>query len=365
MKDGFRPQAINVTGGLRCISRTQKYSDSTGRNFERNHARHRSLRSFQMSSANRPATRLATRLSFLVAGFGIACWAPLVPFAKQRLAIDDGTLGLLLLCLGVGSVVAMLLTGFLSARYGSKPIIIIGGLGLAILLLLLPIANSPLTLGFSLFVFGASLGSIDVAMNIHAVEVERAAGRPLMSGFHALFSVGGFAGSTLVTSLLSLRLGMLASTLICSVLMLIAMLVAWPRLIRSVQAQDGPLFVMPRVIVLLLALLAAITFLVEGAVLDWGALLVIGAGLVPEAHGGIGYILFSIAMTAGRFGGDAVVARIGDRAMLFWGSLLAVAGFAVLLIAPVAAIAITGFLLIGLGTSTLCPFYSAGRAHRR
>jgi predicted MFS family arabinose efflux permease len=305
-----------------------------------------------MSSANRPMTRLATRLSFLVAGFGIACWAPLVPFAKQRLAIDDGTLGLLLLCLGVGSVVAMLLTGFLSARYGSKPIIILGGLGLAVLLPLLPIANSALTLGFSLFVFGASLGSIDVAMNIHAVEVELAAGRPLMSGFHALFSVGGFAGSTLVTSLLSLRLGALASTLICSVLMLIAMLVAW---IRSVQAQDGLLFVLPRGIVLLLALLAAITFLVEGAVLDWGALLVIGAGLVPEAHGGVGYILFSIAMTAGRFGGDAVVARVGDRAMLFWGSLLAVAGFAVLLIVPVAAIAITGFLLIGLGASNLVP----------
>ena len=132
--------------------------------------------------------------------------------------------------------------------------------------------------------------------------------------------------------------------------MLIAMLVAWPRLLRSAQAQDGPLFVLPRGIVLLLAMLAAITFLVEGAVLDWGALLVIGAGLVPEAHGGVGYILFSIAMTAGRFGGDAVVARVGDRAMLFWGSLLAVAGFAVLLIAPVAAIAIAGFLLIGLAS---------------
>jgi MFS family permease len=99
-----------------------------------------------MSSANRPATRLATRLSFLVAGFGIASWAPLVPFAKQRLAIDDGTLGLLLLCLVIGSVVAMLLTGILSARSGSKPIIIIGGLGVAVLLPLLPIANSPLTL---------------------------------------------------------------------------------------------------------------------------------------------------------------------------------------------------------------------------
>src|SRR5437868_1975004 len=121
-----------------------------------------------MLSADRPATRLATRLSFLVAGFGIACWAPLVPFAKERLAIDDGILGLLLLCLGIGSVAAMLLTGILSARYGSKPIIIAGGLGLAILLPVPSIAGSPLTLGLSLFVFGASLGSIDVAMNIHA-----------------------------------------------------------------------------------------------------------------------------------------------------------------------------------------------------
>src|SRR5947209_3790620 len=129
-----------------------------------------------MSSADRPATRLATRLAFLVAGFGIACWAPLVPFAKIRLGVDDGILGLLLLSLGIGSVVAMLLTGVLSARYGSKPIIIAGGLGLVFVLPLLAITSSPATLAPALFAFGAALGSIDVAMNIHAVEVERSAG---------------------------------------------------------------------------------------------------------------------------------------------------------------------------------------------
>jgi predicted MFS family arabinose efflux permease len=192
-------------------------------------------------------------------------------------------------------------------------------------------------------------------MNIHAVEVERDAGRPLMSGFHALFSIGGFAGSALMTALLSLQLGALACTLICSVLMLIAMLLTAPRLLRSVQVQDGPLFVLPHGSVLLLALLCAVTFLVEGAMLDWGALLVIGAGLVSEAQGGIGYIVFSIAMTIGRLGGDAVVARIGDRTTLVWGSIIAIAGLVVLLTAPVAAAAITGFLLIGLGASNLVP----------
>lgn len=309
-----------------------------------------------MPSADRPETRLATRLSFLVAGFGIACWAPLVPFAKARLAVDDGILGILLLCLGIGSVAAMLLTGVLSARYGSKPIIIAGGLGLAGLLPSLAVAGTPLTLGLSLLAFGAALGSIDVAMNIHAVEVERAAGRPLMSGFHALFSIGGFAGSAAMTTLLSLHIDAFASCLICSGLMLIAMILAWPRLLRTAQAQQhGPLVVMPRGIVLLLAALAAVTFLVEGAMLDWGALLVVGAGLVTEAQGGLGYMLFSIAMTAGRLGGDAVVARSGDRATLVLGSLLAIAGFAVLLLASHAMVAMAGFGLIGLGASNLVP----------
>lgn len=308
-----------------------------------------------MHSADRPATRLATRLAFLVAGFGIACWAPLVPFAKTRLGVDDGVLGLLLLSLGIGSVVAMLMTGVMSARYGSKPIIIAGGLGLALVLPLLAVASTPTTLALALLAFGAALGSIDVAMNIHAVEVERDAGRPLMSGFHALFSIGGFAGSALMTALLSLQTGALASTLTCSVLMLIAMLISWPRLLSSVQVQDGPLFVLPHGSVLLLALLGAITFLVEGAMLDWSALLVIGAGLVSETQGGIGYIVFSIAMTVGRLGGDAVVARIGDRATLIWGSLITIAGFVVLLTAPVAAVAVAGFLLIGLGASNLVP----------
>lgn len=315
-----------------------------------------------MTSADRPATRLATRLSFLVAGFGMASWAPLVPFAKERLAVDDAVLGLLLLSLGIGSVVAMLATGILSARYGTKPIIIAGGIGLALALPLLVIAGTPVTLAMALLAFGAALGSIDVAMNIHAVEVERAAGQPLMSGFHALFSIGGFAGSAVMTALLSYHLGPLACALICSVLMLIAMALAWPRLLRRAQAQEGPLFVLPHGIVLLLALLAAVTFLIEGAMLDWGALLVIGKGLVSETQGGIGYIVFSIAMTAGRLGGDAVVARIGDRTTLVGGSLLAVAGLAVLLLAPTAAVAIAGFLLIGLGASNLVPVLFRGAA---
>ena len=313
-------------------------------------------------SANSAETRLATRLSFLVAGFAIACWAPLVPYAKERLGVDDAGLGLVLLCLGVGSVVAMPITGVLSARLGAKPIIVAAGIGLALLLPLLAVAATPLTLGLALFGFGASIGSIDVAINVHAVEVERASSRPLMSGFHAMFSIGGFAGASAMTVLLSAHVDALLSAAMGSVLLAIATVVAWPRLLKGSSEGHGPLLVRPRGGVLLLAALAAITFLVEGAMLDWSALFLIDTNLVTPAYGGLGYTMFAIAMTLGRIAGDRIVALAGDRDTLRWGGVIAVAGLAVLLLASGPGVALLGFLLVGLGASNIVPvlFRQAG-----
>lgn len=318
-----------------------------------------------MLTADRPETRLATRLAFLVAGFGVACWAPLVPFAKARLQVDEGMLGLLLLCLGAGSIAAMLLTGILSTRYGSRPIILAGGFGLVVCMPLLAVAASPVSLGLTLFAFGAALGSLDVAMNIHAVEVERAARRPLMSGFHAFFSIGGFAGAAVITVLLSANVGPFATTVVASMPMTIAMVVASAGLLRASHPEGAPLIVAPHGIVLLLATSAAVMFLVEGAILDWSALLVTEKGLVREAQGGLGYSIFAIAMTAGRLGGDFVTARVGDRATLFWGGLTTMAGFGLLLAAPIPAVAMSGFLLIGLGASNIVPVLFRGAGAQR
>lgn len=301
------------------------------------------------------AARLATRLAFLVAGFGVSCWAPLVPFAKDRLAIDEQMLGMLLLCLGIGSVIAMLFTGILSTRFGTRPVILVSGIALALLLPTLVVSSSVLTMATSLFFFGAALGALEVAMNVHAVEVERDARRPLMSGFHALYSVGGFAGATFITTLLSLELGTLVAVLIAAGLMLLAIFLAWPRLLRTRPPEDGPHFGVPRGVVTVIAALAAIMFLAEGALLDWGALLITGRKLMDLEHGGTGYMMFAIAMTAGRFSGDALIARIGDRSALQWGGVVAIAGFVVLLLAPIAALALVGFVLIGLGAANIVP----------
>jgi MFS family permease len=313
-------------------------------------------------SADRPDTRLATRLSFFAAGFAVACWAPLVPFAKANVGVGDGRLGLLLLCLGIGSVVAMPMTGGLSARLGSKPLILGGGLGLVLLLPALAAAESAAVLAAALLLFGASLGTTDVAMNVHAVEVERAARVPLMSGFHALYSVGGFVGAGGMTFLLSANAPPVLGSLCASVLTLVAVLFAWPRLLASRDAPPGK-FAAPRGSVLLLAGLAAATFLVEGAILDWSALLLVDRSLAGADQAGVGYMLFAAAMTIGRLAGDRIVAAAGNRRVLLVGGSLAIGGIVMLLIATWTAFALVGFVLIGLGAANIVPvlFSLAGR----
>lgn len=285
----------------------------------------------------------------------MACWAPLVPFVKQKLVISESYLGLLLLCLGIGSVIAMLIVGKLIARYGNRVVIGISGCALTLVLPLLVLSPNPPTLALTLFAFGATLGSLDVAINIHAVEVEQFAKRPLMSGFHALFSTGGFFGAATMTFLLSINIALIICCLLCAIAMLFAMLLAWPRLHTSKKTEDGAGFAFPKGIVILLALLTAIAFLMEGAILDWSALLVTEKNLVPQTQGGLAYMLFSISMMCGRFIGDRMSIRFSDHAIIFWGALLAAAGIALVLIMPHALTALSGFLLLGFGAANIVP----------
>src|SRR5688572_13756698 len=141
------------------------------------------------------AEQISTRIAFFIAGFGVAAWAPLVPFAKARASLDEGTLGVLLLCLGVGSIIAMPASGPLVARYGCRRLIAASSILMCLTLPPLAVISNQVLLGVALLLFGAGLGTLDCVVNIQAVIVERASGRPMMSGFHGLFSVGGIAGA--------------------------------------------------------------------------------------------------------------------------------------------------------------------------
>src|SRR5690606_10510305 len=194
----------------------------------------------------RRAQQHATRAAFFIPGFVIATWAPLVPFAKLGTGLDEDGLGLMLLCLGMGSPLALPLAGALAARQGCRRVMLAStGLMLASLPLL-ALVSGPVLLGVALLLLGAAMGAMDCTMSIQAVVVERDAARPMMSGFHAFYSVGSLAGALLVTLMLGAGVPVIAATLAVSALVLLLVGVssgAW----RGERAPGGSaVFALPR-----------------------------------------------------------------------------------------------------------------------
>lgn len=301
------------------------------------------------------AEQRSTRLLFLIAGFAAAAWASLVPFAKARTGLNEAALGLALLCLGAGSILAMPIAGALSTRYGCRIVLAVSSALLCATLPLLAITSSVPLLATTLFVFGVALGSTDCVMNVQAVIVERASGKPMMSGFHGFYSLGGIVGAAGTSALLTLNMSALGSTLVVVVTIVIALLIAYPALLSYGNPAEGPPFAIPHGIVLFLGVLCFIVFLVEGSMLDWSAVFLTEQRGVPVAQAGFGFASFSLAMTLGRLTGDSIVATIGRRAVLAAGGLLSAGGIALAVTAPWWQVALVGYALVGLGCSNIVP----------
>ncbi|WHQ76583.1 MFS transporter [Pantoea sp. Lij88] len=304
-----------------------------------------------------------TRTIFLINGLGMSAWAPLVPFARDRLQLSGASLGALLLCLGVGSLAAMPVTGTLVAKFGCRRVMCFSTLLVLIMMPLLATADSHLVMAAALMLFGAGLGMLDVAMNYQAVQVEQAADKPMMSGFHGFFSLGGILGAGTVSLLLSQSFTPLTATLVVMAVMLLLLLWRLPVLMNErLHQPDQPWLVIPRGWVAFLGLLCFILFLAEGAVLDWGALLLLQNPEMTPASAGLGYAVFSVAMTLGRFSGDKIIQRFGRYPVMLTGALTAAAGMSLAVWLPWPEIALLAFLLVGFGLSNTVPmlFNAAG-----
>lgn len=305
----------------------------------------------------------STRLAFFIAGFGLACWAPLIPFAQSRINADAATLGTLLLCLGLGAVVGMPVAGALSGKVGSRVVIICGAIGLAIALPLLAIVSTPTLIGMCLLVFGASIGGIDVAANIHGTEVQNAARIPLMSGFHGLYSIGGLAGAGGMTMLLAAGLNILVAAGLASAVIIACIARAIPGFFTRRERGTQPLLALPKGAVLVLGILALVIFLAEGAVLDWSALLLTQIKQVDVKVSGVGYAVFALTMVISRFIGDRAVSHFGERPMLIGGIVLTGVGIALTAFAQPVPVILLGLAIAGLAAGNVVPilFTLAGR----
>lgn len=309
--------------------------------------------------------RVATRLAFFIAGFAVSAWAPLIPFAKRRLALDDAQLGLMLLCLGVGSVLMMSLAGGLAARFGCRRAILAAGAVIVLCMPALMLAPSIPMLAVTLAVFGASLGVLDVVMNVQAVIVERASGRAMMSGFHGLYSVGGIAGAGGVAGALALGATPLVSIAGTAVLAALLLAIARRGLLAQGGEGDSPAFVLPRGRVLLVGAVCFAMFLSEGAVLDWSAVFLSTVRHADPATAGFGYVAFAVTMTLGRLTGDRIVQALGAFRVVICGALVAAAGFTLAILSASPWAGLAGFALVGAGAANVVPvmFSAAGRQH--
>jgi MFS family permease len=301
--------------------------------------------------------RRATRLIFLLCGMAQSSWAPLVPYAKARVHANDQHFGLLLLCFGAGSILSMPAMGALASRYGCKRLIEFSAGAIFLGLVAVSVAPSSTLLALSLFLFGGSIGAIDVVMNVQASLVERHSGENLMSGFHALYSVGGFAGALVMSGLLWLNtpigVAALIIVLLLSVLLLLANSALLPYGDDKQEKSTG--FVWPGGYVFFLALLAFIMMLSEGSMLDWSAVFLVDKAGMMEKNAGIGFTAFSIAMTISRFSGNFIIQRIGRRWTMTAGALIAASGFFLVTLLANPAGSVFGFALIGLGAANFVP----------
>ncbi|MDO4682947.1 MAG: MFS transporter [Lautropia sp.] len=309
------------------------------------------------------AVQHATRLLFLLAGFGTGAWASLVPVAKENAGLDEGRLGMALLCLGIGSILAMPLSGALSTRHGCRRVLGISGALLCVLLPALAVADSMLSLGLALFIFGALIGLFDCVMNIQAVIVERQSPVPLMSGFHGFYSLGGILGAAGTSGLMLAGLPPLGSMLASGGLMLAMLVQAYRHLLPYGNPAEGPPFALPRGTVLFLGLLCFTVFLVEGSMLDWSGVLLREQHGMSLAQSGFGFACFSLTMTAARLTGDRMIARIGRRRILILGALIAASGILMASQTSAWPLALIGYALVGLGCANIVPvlFSAVGR----
>lgn len=291
----------------------------------------------------------------------------MVEGVETKIGISHSTLGTLLLLLAGGAIGGMQLSGPITDRFGSRPLVLTCGIALSIATVGPGISTQVWHLGIALTVFGFANGSLDVAMNTHAVEVERLYERPIMSAFHALFSIGGVSGSVVGAATLAIGLGP-APTLLGSAAIGIVATIAFSRLLlvaeprhtdHSHTTQAHGRFSGK---VVALGALAFVLMLSEGVANDWSALQMKEHLGVADSTAALAFGAFSLTMTLGRFTADRVAGAIGPVAVVRYGALAAAIGMMIVITSGEILLTLAGWGLFGLGLAGSVPqiFTAAG-----
>jgi MFS family permease len=311
------------------------------------------------------SARLATTGVFFINGAVIGTWVAHIPWIQERFDFSKSTLGLVILAMAIGVIVALPIMGQAIVRLGSVRATQLAGT-LCVLVLPLPLlAPEPWLLPLALIVLGASSGAMDVSMNAHGVAVERILHRPIMSSLHAGWSFGGLAGAALVAAAGGAGADPRVETLVAAGVFLLLLVACLRRLGPGSATADAPSgFVKPTRAVVVLAVLCLIIMVTEGAMADWGGIYLTRDLGTSTSVAALAFAAFSGGMTAARIFGDWLNRRLGAATLFQGGSALAGLALGGMLLVSDPALAIAGFFLVGIGVANGVPlaFSAAGHA---
>ena len=309
--------------------------------------------------------RAATFLSFFVNGAMIGTWVAQIPFVQDRLDVSKSTIGLALLCMATGALIAMPLTGQLLDRRSSATVTRVAALLYLPLIALPVLAPSPVLLGLALLVFGAGNGAMDVAMNAHGVAVERTLNRPIMSSLHAGWSFGGLAGAGGVALAVALGVDPRVEALVAGGVLWAAALFITARLgSASAHSEHGPAgLALPSRGVVLIGALCFLVMVTEGAMGDWSGIYLKTDLDASDSAAATGFAGFSLGMAVARLAGDGLNRRWGATRLLCGGAALVTVALAALLLIADPVVAVIGFALVGVGVANAVPLLFSAAGH--
>ena len=305
----------------------------------------------------------AVAAAFAFNGVLFGTWASRVPAFKGEFSLDAAELGILLLALAAGAIVSFPLAGLSSDRIGPRRVTWVTALLYGPALVLLGLSTWVPLLASSLFIFGALHGAMDVGMNGWASNVEQKLGRRVMSGFHALFSLGAGIGAGL--GVLAgyadigpqIHLSVVAIVLSVPVLVVLARFKAheFERQRLSKTESAKVLFSVPKGTLLLIGLIAFGVSIGEGAMADWSAVFLRESVSASEGAAALGYTVFSATMVAMRLAGDAIIARLGPVVVVRASGTIAAVGIGIVVTSTSVPMALIGFALVGIGYAVVMP----------
>ncbi len=315
--------------------------------------------------------RTAVNMIFAVHGVISGTFAARLPWIQNHIHASPGVLGAVMVTQTAGALLLMPATGVVTHRVGAKNAMRILIALWCLSLALPPLVPGPWSLAALLLFFGATAGCSDVAMNAHAVRIERRTGRSIMSGFHGVWAVGMIAGSALGGLCAGAGIGAPAEFVVTALVFTVVGVVSCNLLPPDGAIDDGraqadmapPRYALPSKAILFIGIVGFCGIFAEGASNSWCAVYLIQVAHSNQAVGAYSLTGFSVMMALGRLTGDAVARRIGPVASVRWGGVIAVAGTVMVALCHTPALCIVGFAAIGLGTATSVPlaFAAAGR----